>query len=321
MGVGKPRIRWFVIRLRTLLLLVLVAAVLSGWKADRVRRQRAAIDAVEDYGGHIYYDWNVDADGSHSDDLEEPRGPRWLRRLLGDDYFQDVVRVDFLHSSINPECSYDHLAVLDFLGAFPKLRYLDLNEAQSTDAGMERVGRLGSLECLVVEGTPQPFSDAGLAYLSGLSRLTQLHICKTSTTDKWVEFALAHPNLEGLTLRGPTVSDRHLARIRTLKRLRHLSVGPSDEITDAGLAYVGELTKLERLDLGNTRIADRGLPHFSRLVNMTNLDLYGTGVTDDSIPALKGLPKLRELDLRRSGVTGKGVKALQATNPSLEVYR
>lgn len=50
---------------------------------------------VEKPGGSLYDDYQVDAPGSRIRGPEPP-GPRWLRRLLGDDFFANLARASLL---------------------------------------------------------------------------------------------------------------------------------------------------------------------------------------------------------------------------------
>jgi hypothetical protein len=72
---------------------------------------------------------------------------------------------------------------------------------------------------------------------------------------------------------------------------------PRAAATDATLAEVGRLTRLQRLDLCSSPVTDAGLVH------------------------LKGLTKLRYLDLAGTQVTDAGVRELSQALPGLEIVR
>ena len=83
----------FRISLGTLMLLVLVVGGGLGWKANRAHAQRQAVAAIKAAGGGIIYDFQYPNDGKPRP--KEPPGPRWLRSMLGDEYFQEVAGVSF----------------------------------------------------------------------------------------------------------------------------------------------------------------------------------------------------------------------------------
>jgi hypothetical protein len=83
----RPHRRWFQYSLRSFLILVTALAVWLGIVVNRAREQREAVKAIEALGGEVVYDWKLELD------REEPLGPRWLRELIGDDFFQEVRHV------------------------------------------------------------------------------------------------------------------------------------------------------------------------------------------------------------------------------------
>jgi hypothetical protein len=79
--------------LRTSKLLVLAVAAWPGWITHGTRQQREAVAAIHEYGGTVRYDYEY-VDGIPTPD-REPAAPKWLRRILGDEFFQEVVEVNF----------------------------------------------------------------------------------------------------------------------------------------------------------------------------------------------------------------------------------
>jgi len=83
----KPRRRYLTFSLRFLFVLTTALAVWLGVIVNRAREQREAVKAIEALGGTVQYDWAIRT--------VEPVGPAWLRRIVGDDYFQKVRKVAF----------------------------------------------------------------------------------------------------------------------------------------------------------------------------------------------------------------------------------
>ena len=64
--IALPKRRWFQSRLRTLLLLVLLASIGMGWVAVRMqeaKRQREAVRMVTELGGFVLYEGQFDSSG------------------------------------------------------------------------------------------------------------------------------------------------------------------------------------------------------------------------------------------------------------------
>ena len=104
---NRPRRRWKTISLRGSLLLVLAIALWLGWVVNKARQQREAVAALQKFGGFVHYDWEF-VNGP----VKVPRGnllwkptwgtltpgrrpwaPDWMRRALGDEYFQSLAHV------------------------------------------------------------------------------------------------------------------------------------------------------------------------------------------------------------------------------------
>ena len=128
--VATPRrFRWrrlLQYRLRTLLILMTVVAVLFAWGSHKARQQRAAAAAVKAVGGVAYYDFEYR-------DLQGPRYcPKWLVDTLGVDYFANV-HVVFLDGGNITDTDLEQLKVLT------ALRGLILKNANVSDAGINSI--------------------------------------------------------------------------------------------------------------------------------------------------------------------------------------
>ena len=89
------------------------------------------------------------------------------------------------------------------------------------------------------------------------------------------------------------VSDEPMQVFDWISRVSFYETG----VTDAVLAHLHGLTKLESLSLNGTGITDAALVHLHGLANLRNLDLTGTGITDAGLVHLHGLTKLELLSL------------------------
>jgi internalin A len=111
-----------------------------------------------------------------------------------------------------------------------------------------------------------------------------------------------------------------LAAVGRLTRLERLVlIGTSAD--DAGLAHLKGLAKLSSLNLGFTQVTDAGLAHLKGLNNLSILTLRGTNVTDAGLAHLKGLGKLSSLNLSFTHVKDAGIAELKRASPSLNITR
>jgi hypothetical protein len=208
----KPKARWKTISLRALLLIVLAIALWLGWIVNKAREQREAVAALQKFGGFVHYDWEF-VNGP----VKVPRGnllwmptwgkftpgakpwaPDWLRRALGDEYFQSIAHVSL---------------------------YVDIKKGVAS-AEWVNMGPADDEELRVGGGD---FSERGLGYLRGLTRLKLLFLLEGSQqiSDAGLEFLKNMKELQDLSVYGWHVSDEGIAKLRELKNLKTIFIGLS----------------------------------------------------------------------------------------------
>jgi hypothetical protein len=164
------RRRFFQFRLRSVFVIVAIAAVpctLLAWKMERKRQERAVVAAILTLGGKVYYEYEK------GPPPHEPPGPIWLRKLFGDDFFAEVDSVEYGNSAITD-------AALDPIREFKHIKYLDLSRTDVTDEGLRRLKSLSNLQLLILEQTA--VTGDGLIHLKGLVNLEYLDLTDTKVT-------------------------------------------------------------------------------------------------------------------------------------------
>ncbi|HUY89424.1 MAG TPA: hypothetical protein VMV10_11880 [Pirellulales bacterium] len=93
------RRRWLQFSLRGFFVLLTTLAVWLGVIVNRAREQREAVTAIEALEASVGYDWqDVPLDPADPFPIDRPLtppGPAWLRRLIGNEFFQNVVMTSF----------------------------------------------------------------------------------------------------------------------------------------------------------------------------------------------------------------------------------
>ena len=120
----RPTRRWFQYSLRSFLVLLTAVAVWLGVVVNRAREQREAVKAIEALGGYVIYDWQLQPSpggGSAMKPDPKPAAPAWIRRLIGDDFFQEAKWAGLQDSSHGPKDSH----VLEAVPHFQRLRGLE----------------------------------------------------------------------------------------------------------------------------------------------------------------------------------------------------
>jgi len=149
-------------------------------KVQQAERQRQAVEAIREVGGFVGYDYEMDESGFFWT-KQEPPGPAWLRRLVGDDFVSDVVNVDF-------------------------------SDTRVTDAGVENLNELTGITHLALGGTQ--VSDAGLENLTGLANLTLLGLSHTQVSDTGLKHLVGLTNLQVLGLVGTHATEEGIMELR-----------------------------------------------------------------------------------------------------------
>jgi len=241
-------------------------------------------------------------------------------------------------------------AGLTNLSELTTLESLDLDLEKITDAGMAELRNLTNLRELRIVGS-RGIGDPGLAHLGRLNRIESLDLgCWYKTTLKGLAPIAQMTGLKRLKVRGMSfdddratvfadltaleqldvpfqnLSDAGLAHLRNLSALKALdlrttpgAIGDSDNVlTDDGLAHLEKLTALETLHLPRG-IGDAGLTHLRGLTNLKRLSLWHTSVTDEGLLHVAALTQLELLELPRATVTDEGVESLQQALPDLKI--
>jgi hypothetical protein len=187
----KPRLRWFQFSLRTLLIVVTLAAIACSWfgvKLQQKRREREVAAEIEKSGGFVFW--------------SEPAGPDWLRKMLGDELLvhvesvgMGIERTDAALDSLKALNQLQELSLcnsdvtdagLENLEGLHQLQELSLANTNVSDAGLEHLRGLCHLRVLDLTGSPR-FTDAGMEHLKGLNQLQELWLgCGTRVTDRGV---------------------------------------------------------------------------------------------------------------------------------------
>ena len=138
----KPRRRWLQFSLRTLFVVVTVFCVWVGITAKRARDQKYAVETIQEMGGWVFYEHQIDdrtnmtitRNGRLYDRGGIPArpGPAWLRRIIGDEYFTTVNLVGMRGPQFND-------ASLEVVKPLTDLKRLALYDTKITNEGLKKL--------------------------------------------------------------------------------------------------------------------------------------------------------------------------------------
>ena len=306
----RPKRRWYQFHLYHLLVLMAAVAIGCSWfvcRAANAKRQREAVEAIQQLGGHVAYDYEYDANDCYIPNAR-PSAPAWFCSLVGRDFVADVVTVCFGFRATDDD--------LENLRGFTKVKMLRLEDTRITDEGINKLQRIAPR--LHYLGLGSHTSDAGLVYLRGLKNLKSLYLRETQITDAGLAHLSALPHLEYLDLHRTRITDAGLAHLTELPHLESLVLDQT-QITDAGLRHLADMRNMEWLDLSSTRITDAGLEHLQGLANIKNLILSNTEVGDEGLHHIRELSALEWLLILGTQITAEGAEKLQRALPNCRI--
>ena len=310
---GRPRWR-LRLSLRAMMALILVIGLPLGWKVRRASTQRRAVAVVRAMGWQISYEDEINPQGfprlPH-----RPWGPAWLRRWVGDEFFEEVGYVNIDARLHLGRVDDDSLAAV---GDFDRLQGLTIWWPRDQGDGQDR-GQI---------------TAAGLARLTGLRRLRVLHLLGVPTDPAMVALLSRWTTLEDVELRDlghpqgtlPGSCLAHLARlpglrkviITTLASCRAADVEPLTRLahleqlgltrsapSDAGVARFGSLPTLQVLSLPQTELTEPTLAELARIPGLGSLDFDGSRLPAGGLRALAGLTRLTYLNVAVDGLAGQ----------------
>jgi hypothetical protein len=178
---SKPnRRRWLRFSLRTFLLLLTALCVWMGIVVVNAGRQKRAIDSISAAGGTVYFDYEQlapDQDYLLIKPNAEVPGPAWLRGIVGDEFFRSPVGVRLSGAEATDE------SVEKCARGIPDLQFLEIHQANITDAALAHVVQFHRLrylgldgERLTVDGLRQLRPLKSLRYITSFHDTTNMPI-------------------------------------------------------------------------------------------------------------------------------------------------
>jgi hypothetical protein len=164
--------------LRALLILLTLVAIWMGYWSVSAAKQKAGTAAIREMGGSVLYNYQV-RNGMTMNGV--PPGPDWLRRLLGRDWFDTVVFVEFYSKPGN--ATDEQLAAA--LSKLPRVFALHLHRPQVGETTLKTVSGMRQLEVLGLVGPN--ITDDSLQYIYPLRNLRQLNLRGTNISDAGIK--------------------------------------------------------------------------------------------------------------------------------------
>lgn len=205
-------------------------------------------------------------------------------------------------------------AGMPHLQKIPNLEELDVRRLGITFTGYREIGKLVGLKRLFVVYNSQNFTDDCLLAIKGLKNLERLDMQDCNLpTEKGLAVLQGFPKLRNVRMYGPNVTDKVLTYLRPAKDLRVLSLAQCSSITVAGFDEIKEFKNLTELVLyGALQTTDAAVAKLTGLSKLQTLELRSTPISSLALSYLKDLKGLKLLDLEETAAVGnEGLEHIQ----------
>ncbi|TMW60900.1 hypothetical protein Poli38472_000942 [Pythium oligandrum] len=198
---------------------------------------------------------------------------------------------------------------------------LDVRSCRVLKRGFEFVSLLSKLKRLSMAETA--LGDAGLLKICKSVRgLVVLDISHTEITDSGTEGLCFLEDLEVLHMDTNGITNRAIANVSTLKKLRRLDLFGAS-ITDNGLLHLTAMRSLEELEICSGSITDRGVDLISRIKTLRSLNLsQNRNINVKGLLSLQALSDLQHLNLSDTSISAISLRHLHPLKEleSLSIY-
>jgi hypothetical protein len=164
----KTKLRWYQYSLRSLFVLTTLVAIGMSWVATKIQQKRAerlALSQIEKLGGLVHV---IGPEGEGDTSIivyvwKKPAEPRWLRRVIGEDIWDNGYDIWLPAEDIcgigGYECTDHDLARIPW-SDFRRLRAVYIFSRKVTDEGLSKLETLRSIEALLIVETK--ITDGGI---------------------------------------------------------------------------------------------------------------------------------------------------------------
>ncbi|HEV3340031.1 MAG TPA: hypothetical protein VG125_06730 [Pirellulales bacterium] len=196
-------------RLASIFLFTAVLALCLGIWVRQVHQRKDLIAWIQKNSGspRLTYAHQLDANG-RLDEKAQPLGPRWLRRLLGDEAFCEVETVGLRGARVTD-------ADLRRLVVFRQISAIEIDATRVTPKGLRALRQLPRLHYLRLSGLAA--DDEGMAEVAHLEHLERFWLMGPGgnvISDKGLLELRALPNVQRLDLDRVEVSGAAIAALR-----------------------------------------------------------------------------------------------------------
>jgi hypothetical protein len=118
-----------------------------------------------------------------------------------------------------------------------------------------------------------------------------------------------------------SINDAFLHEFLTrFSKVDRLYLRGTPDVTDEGLATLGQQSGLRKLTVVSPKVTDRGVARLAKLNRLESLFIRSDKVTDQSVETIAQLSALKQLSLLDTQITGDGLQRLKQALPKCSIH-
>lgn len=185
--------------------------------------------------------------------------PQCLLKLPPDGI--DYINLKFTAMADADESVSDRL--IPYVHHLAGLKGIDLDQSETTDAGLAKLGTMPELRALALAETL--VTGKCLGQLTGCKKLEALRFGKGTIDNDSLRYLKEFPQLVNLELSRTNLSLRGLEHVSKCTKLRSLDINENSAIDDRAVPLLLKLSKLEHLYIKHTKISFAGVMQLSKM--------------------------------------------------------
>ncbi len=205
-----------------------------------------------------------------------------LNRFAEDDII--ALRV----SSSNPNLiTHNADDVMYFISEWKKIQHLSFVRSELSDYGLNKARGFSDLTYLDVSRTR--VTAEGICALPQLRKLQYLYIDTVWNARRIVKALKRSDELVSISPSHSNISNEDLKELSNFPRLFDLNVSYAKAVTDEGIEYLSQNSKLRYLCLSNCEVTPKAFPYFAKMKNLKKLELSARRFSEQERASLQNM--------------------------------
>jgi len=172
---------------------------------------------------------------------------------------------------------------------------------------------------LYSQQTAQLITDANMVHVGRLKNLEQLRVHRMIGDAGFAHFRELI-NIRILNMPNCRITDAGMVYLTNMTKLENLVLSATN-VSDKGIAYINDKPALKLLNLTRTKITDAGLMELKNLTQLQKLFISYTNISDASVPVLKSLTKLDTLYMQGTKISDNSLQEIKTALPNCRIVR